>query len=102
MPAKAGIQGLASASNAPLDPLSGAHDTAQPRGGEPAVGELLSVTDAEDLHAELMLPRHQAGKATEARRDFRWRGDMLMTPGGSCRGAVPSAFAPTVSMCQLI
>ena len=35
-------------------------------------GDVLRVVDAEDLHARIV-PRYQAGKATEAKCNFRWR-----------------------------
>ena len=58
----------------PLVPVAG--DDA-PAIARQFVGEVLPVAGAEDLRARVV-PETPAGKATEAKCDFRWRGGTLM------------------------
>ena len=45
-------------------------------------------------------PRHQAGKATEARCDFKWRGGTLTISRRICPSRITASFPAMSSLCQ--
>src|SRR6516162_10633692 len=66
------------------------------------VGEVLRVTDAEDLRARIMA-QAPGRKGIEARCDFRWRGGTLMINNRRFRPSRTAASFPAMSStCQFV